>query len=142
MNNIRFTDEELREIIEQHITGPNKALLCAAIFGLLGDQDWKKALLLKASLGSIPKNTLVLNDMYLVKKDHLSTYDMDDTLTKEAGLLTESGEFQCKLIAFLPWELSNYRVSYSYLRADGTTSNRQYDLSSDELTIAEEFPEE
>jgi hypothetical protein len=141
-NRIDFTDQEIRNIIEQHLTGPQRDLLSEAIFGLMGDSDWKKELLLKASLGIKPQSVHRLNEYYLVKTNSLSTYDMNETLTKEAGLISENDMFKCKLVEFLPWESAKYRLSYMYLKSDGSEYNRTYELGATELLLIEEFPED
>jgi len=142
MNSINFTDKEIRDIIQQHLVGPNKDLLGEAIFGLMGDQDWKKGLLLKASLGTKPQSVHRVNEYYLVKVSSLSVYDMDTALTKEAGLISENDMFKCKLVEFLPWEHAKYRLSYMYLKSDGSEYKRTYELSAKELILLEEFPED
>lgn len=138
---IDLSDEEFKDMIGQYITGPHKDLLSLAIFGLI-ESEWQRKLLLKAALGLQPKCELKLNEEYLVKKSSVSTYDMAEALTREAGLLSSDNMFTCTLIEFRPWDPNKYRISYKYLKADGSEYPRKYEVNANELRLAEEFPED
>jgi hypothetical protein len=139
---IRFTNEELQDVLMHNLTGPHKDLLGECINALAGDADWKSEKLLKAALGIKPKSVHRLHDEYLVSKNDISVYDMDTEATKAAGLLSEDGKFTCLLIAFNPWELSQYKISYKYIKSSGEEYDATYDCMANYLKVAEEFPED
>jgi len=139
---IKFTDEELQDVLVHNLTGPHKDLLGECIIALNGDSDWKNEKLLKATLGIRPKAVHRLHDEYLVKSGDVSTYDMDVQATRDAGLLSADDMFTCLLIAFNPWELSQYKISYKYIKLSGNEYNATYECLPSYLVVAEEFPED
>jgi hypothetical protein len=137
-----FSDEELIDILQQQITGPNADLLTEAVLGLLDDTEWRKTILLKAALGTKARSKFRLHEKYLVKVSDLSLYHADKVLMKEKGLINGDNQLECVLKAFNPFTHSKYKVSYQYLNSNGEQKTETYDLHESYLKVAEEFPEE
>lgn len=142
MSNIQFTDQEILDILQHSLTGPHKDLLTEAVFYLVADTDWKKALLLKATLGNKPKSEYRLHEQYLVRFGLLSAYDRDDAQSKAAGLIREDDFVECILVGFHPWQDYQYEVQFSYINDKGATVFKTDKVKGTQILIAEEFPED
>jgi len=141
-SSINFSDEEIRNLLKQHLTGPNKDLLSACIHGLNANTDWRQEKLIKASMGIEPICELSINDIYLIHKSEVSTYDIDEDASLEAGLLDVDGNLSCKLTKFNPWEPSMYHIVYKYKKIGGESRRATYDTVARYLKVKEEFPED
>jgi hypothetical protein len=141
MSNINFTEQELIQILRQHLTGPSKDLLAEAILGT-ADSDWRKEKIFKAAMGIRPVSELTLHEEYLVTASSVSTYLMDEAKSIEQGYVNSNDQLTCKLISYNPWESSQYKIEYKYINDTGKEKTTTYDVPASYLTLAEEFPED
>ncbi len=141
-NNIKFSDEELKDILKHNLAGPHKDLLSDAIIGLMDDSDWKLSHLIKATLGVRPKSKHRLYDEYLVPFNSVSGYMVNENLTREAGYINGDDKIKVILIEFIPWSSAQYKVRYEYINDKGAKAKKTYEIHGSYLTTAEEFPED
>ena len=139
---VEFSDQEIEDIIKQQITGPNKDLLSKAIIGLLDDTEWKKAILLKAALGTKAKPEFRLHEDHYIRYSDLSMYGADTEAMKEKKLIDHNSNITCKIIKFNPFLHSQYTVRYDIINEDGKKESKTYNTHKIYLTVVEEFPEE
>lgn len=141
MSNVDFSDKEIEQALKQQLTGPNRDLLSEAILTMLGD-DWKKGLLLKATMGIKSECELILNEEYYISTDNISSYDFNRPAMKEAGIINTDDKIKCRLIQFNPWDFSKYLVEHKWMGSDCKEKVRQTSVHAHYLSIVEEFPED
>lgn len=141
-HSIYFTNEELRETLKQRLSGPHTDLIVEALVELIGDSADKTQKLVKAMNGIKPKSVHNLNDQYHVRFGMLSSYDRDETATKQAGLINANGLVLCTFIAFEPWNSYEYIIEFEFINRSGEKVRRTDRVKAEQMVLAEEFPED
>jgi hypothetical protein len=139
---VSFNDDQLIEILQKQLTGPNVDLLTEAVLGLMGDTEWKKGILLKAALGTKEKCEMPMHQEYWATSSNLSLYSSTDNVAmKERGMMDEQGRIKCRLVGFNPWEFSPYQVEFEIIEpTEGKRELKTGSLRQNQMIPVEEFP--
>jgi len=140
-NKVEFSDSEIKDILMTHLTGPHKELLGEAILGMLGDELWKKGLLLKVCLGSQPQSELTLRETYYVDQTHTRYWQHDEDKMIAAGLINENNKIKCVLVKYNPWSATPYEISYKFRDEKDAERIGTTGVVKHQLELVEEFPE-
>ena len=140
-SNINFSDEEIKDILKQNLTGPHQDLLSDALLGLLDGAEWKHAHLVKATLGIRPMCKHRLYEEYLIPLNSVSEYGIDKKASREAGYINADNKIKAILTTFNPWSSSQYLMKYEFINDKGAIAHNTYSLNKRDLIVAEEFPE-
>ena len=139
---ITLTDREVEDKVKSFITGPHKELVMTAIIESCKDTD-KLDLIIKASLGIVPKLKYKVGQEVLVGKGGLSMWQYNETAMKEKGIIDKDDQIVCIIVDANPYKHQHYDVSHDTLNSDGEKGRSKGYISESYIKgIAEEFPED
>lgn len=141
-HSVPFTKEELREAFKQMLSGPHKDLIAEAVVELISDSSSKTEKLVKSLSGIIPAAVHTLYDEYYVDASSVSSWQRDDTATKQAGLIDANNRVLCRFIRFEPWDNYQYVIRFEYVNKSGKRAKGVDRVNASQIILAEEFPED
>jgi len=139
--NIKLSNEEIKKIFKQQLTGSNKDLIADALFGLLVD-DWKIERLLKSTLGITPPlNKFPIDALVKIPVGSLSSWMWEKEEMRKKRLIIDD-YVEGTISSFDPWAYQMYTVSLKVIEniQTGIQSNNQ-ETNGEGMILSEEWPE-
>lgn len=139
--NIKLSNEEIKKIFKQQLTGSNKDLIADALFGLLVD-DWKIERLLKSTLGITPPlNKFPIDTLVKIPIGSLSSWMWEKEEMRKKRLIIDD-YVEGTISSFDPWAYQMYTVSLKVIEniQTGIQSNNQ-ETNGEGMILSEEWPE-
>ena len=143
--NISLTESDIRKVIEQVVTGPNKELVAEALFQNLMDSSAQEiGYFIQAYIGNKPVLQYSVKEEVLVAPSNLADWNFDKETMIEKGII-KNDLMKAKIIEATVFSSKAYTVVFDYWHKEEkklVTYEEGYRISADKIVqLAEEWPE-
>ena len=133
-------EHEIKDMLKQQLTGPNKTLLADAMLGLIKD-EWKLERLFKTLLGVKPVKKFPVGTKVKIPIQNISNYSWDKEKMRTEKLIIDE-YIEVLILDYTPWEYEVYQIETTIIK-DGKDIRETSKTSTTGrgMMLAEEWPE-